>query len=139
MLWISEEIQIPDAELSFSFARSSGPGGQAVNKVNSKAILRWDFRDSQALSIPARARFIQAFQSRLTKEGEVLIASDEHRDQRRNQQACLDRLKEMILQIAKPPKARKPTKPTRGSKERKLAGKKRVGENKALRRKVRFD
>ncbi|RZA09225.1 MAG: aminoacyl-tRNA hydrolase [Proteobacteria bacterium] len=139
MLIVCPEIQIPEEELEFTYARSSGPGGQAVNKVNSKAILRWHPLQSVALSEGARARFLNAFGKRLSKEGALLIASDTFRDQRSNQESCREKLAELLLTIAKPPKVRRPTKPTRGSKERKLDGKKRVGANKALRRKVSHD
>jgi ribosome-associated protein len=139
MLSVSPEIQIPEEELTFTYARSSGPGGQAVNKVNTKAVLRWNFAASRALSEGARARFLERFGGRLTKTGDLIVASDEHRDQRRNQEACREKLQAMLAAIARPPKARRPTKPTRGSKERKLDAKKRVGQNKALRRKISFD
>lgn len=139
MLFAAPEIQIPEEELTFTFARSSGPGGQAVNKVNTKAVLRWDFANSRALSEGARARFLERFGNRLTKNGELIITSDEHRDQRRNQESCREKLAGLLASIARPPKVRRPTKPTRGSKERKLDAKKRVGQNKALRRKVSYD
>jgi ribosome-associated protein len=139
MLFVSPEIQIPEEELSFTYARSSGPGGQAVNKVNTKAVLRWSFAETRSLPEGARSRFLERFGNRLTKTGELIVASDEHRDQRRNQEACREKLIAMLQAIARPPKLRRPTKPTRGSKERKLDAKKRVGQNKALRRKISID
>lgn len=139
MLFVTPEIQIPDEELTFTFARSSGPGGQAVNKVNTKAVLRWNFEGSRALSEGQRARFLERFGNRLTKNGELVISSEEYRDQKSNQDSCREKLISMIQAIAKPPKVRRPTKPTRGSKERKLDSKRRVGQNKELRKKIRYD
>lgn len=139
MLFVTPEIQVPDEELTFTFARSSGPGGQAVNKVNTKAVLRWNFAGSRSLNEGQRARFLERFGNRLTKNGELVIASEEFRDQKSNQDSCREKLVSMLQAIAKPPKVRRPTKPTRGSKERKLDSKRRVGKNKELRKKIRYD
>lgn len=134
MLSISANLAIPDDELQFTFSRSSGPGGQNVNKVNSKATLRWNVRASASLPEGVKQRFTQKFGSRLTKEGELLLVSQEYRDQPKNIQACLDRLREMILLVLIPPKKRRPTKPTRGSKIRTLEAKHRRSQTKANRR-----
>jgi ribosome-associated protein len=128
-------LAIPWRELQFSFARSSGAGGQNVNKVSSKAILRWNFRVSQALPEAVHNRFKEKFASKLTEEGELVIAAETHRDQVRNKQETLKRLSAMIMSVARPPKPRIATKPTKGSKRRRLEGKKLLGEKKALRRK----
>lgn len=131
---ITSRITIPDEELAFSFARSSGPGGQNVNKVNSKATLRWNPTASAALPDEVRARFLKLYASRLTNDGEILITSQESRDQPKNIAICLEKLRGMIQQVLTPPKKRRPTKPTKGSKQRRLNDKKQRSEVKAGRR-----
>ena len=128
------KISIPQDELQFTYARSSGAGGQNVNKVNSKAILRWNPMTSRALTEGVRARFLHSFGSKLTGEGELILMSDRHRDQGRNAADCLEKLKEMISSVWRAPKKRKPTKPTYGSKQRRLQSKKARGETKQGRR-----
>lgn len=127
-------ISIPQDELEFTYARSSGAGGQNVNKVNSKAVLRWRPGASRAMSAPVRERFMARFGSRLTSEGDLVLMSDRHRDQGRNAADCLEKLREMIASVLTPPKKRKPTKPTFGSKMRRLKGKKDHAEKKQGRR-----
>jgi ribosome-associated protein len=134
ILAVNSSITIPDRELQFSFSRSSGPGGQNVNKVSSKATLHFRAVDSPSLPPDVRQRLLTAFKSRLTKEGELVISSQEHRDQSQNIEACLNRLKGMILSVAKPPKRRRATKPSRGSKVRRLTAKKQRSEVKQGRR-----
>jgi len=130
-LQISPNVKIPDAELRLSFARSSGPGGQNVNKVSSKAVLHWDVLTSPSLPPDIRARFLQQYSSRVTKAGEIVIHSEEHRDQPKNIQACYEKLREMIVSVLRPPKKRRPTKPTKGSKVRRLNDKKSRSQTKA--------
>lgn len=133
-LIVNRTITIPDRELKFSFSRSSGPGGQNVNKVSSKATLHFGAADSHSLPPDVRQRLLTAFKSRLTKAGELVISSQEYRDQPQNIDACLSRLKEMILSVVKPPKKRRATKPSRGSKVRRLKAKKQRAELKEGRR-----
>jgi ribosome-associated protein len=133
-LQITPNIKIPDAELRLSFARSSGPGGQNVNKVSSKAVLHFDVLTTSSLPPDVRQRFLERYETRLTNAGEVVIHSEEFRDQPRNIQACYDKLRQMVLTVLRPPKKRRATKPTRGSKVRRLNEKKRRGEVKAARR-----
>jgi ribosome-associated protein len=130
MLQVTPRLAIPDSELEFQFVRSSGPGGQAVNKVSSKAQMRWNFASSTALPWEVRQRFREKFQSRLTTLGELVLSSGRNRDRLQNQQDCLDKLRDMILAVAEPPKLRKKTKPSFGSKQRSKAEKKRQGEKK---------
>lgn len=133
-MWIlSDKIQIPESDLKFTYARSSGPGGQNVNKVNSKAILHWN-----PSKLPERvlARFLQKYP--LTVDGNIVIMSDRYRDRLRNQEDCLEKLKAMILQSAIEPKIRKKTKPTRSSLRRKENTKKMHAEKKKNRSK-RFE
>jgi len=112
---INSRIQIPDDELQFTFVRSSGPGGQNVNKVNTKAVLRWSVQASPSLPEGVRGRFFEKFAQRITGDGEVVITSQRFRDQRQNEQDCLEKLREMLLVVATPPKRRRKTKPTRAS------------------------
>lgn len=127
-------INIPREEIEFTYARSSGAGGQNVNKVNSKAILRWNPTTTRALREDQRERFLRKFSTRLTSEGELILMSDRHRDQGRNAADCMEKLREMIASILRPPKARKATKPTFGSKMRRLKSKKEHSEKKQSRR-----
>ena len=134
MLYVNETISIPDTEFSFSFARSSGPGGQNVNKVNSKAIMQWDASRSVQLPEAVRERFLAAYARRLTKEGILVISSQRYRDQGRNVADCLSKLRDLILSVAIAPTQRRATKPTRGAKQRRLSEKKANSERKQARR-----
>jgi ribosome-associated protein len=125
MLTVNEYLQIPDDELHWSFVRSSGPGGQNVNKVASKAVLRWDLAGSTNVPEPVKARLRTLQRRRVTSEGELIVTSQRWRDQERNRQDCLDKLREMLLEATHVPRPRKPTKTTRGAKERRLANKRR--------------
>jgi ribosome-associated protein len=124
MLQITNSIGIPDDELEFSFSRSSGPGGQNVNKVSSKATLRWGAQASRQLPPGVRERFLAKYGNQLTKDGDLVIYSQEFRDQPKNIEACREKLRAMIASIVIPPKKRRPTKPTKGSKVRRLNDKK---------------
>ncbi len=138
-LVIADEFQVPPRELSFSFSRSSGPGGQNVNKVNSKATLRWNARRSPSLPEAVRQRFLARFARRLTAGGEIIVVSQRYRDQGRNVADCLAKLRELIQSVAAPPTPRKPSRPTRGSKMRRLADKQAQSHRKAGRRSPRSE
>lgn len=133
-LEITSTIRIPSEELRFTFARSSGPGGQNVNKVSSKAVLHFAVATSPSLPEPVRARFLSRYASRLTTEGELVITSQKHRDQPRNITDCLDKLRELVQSVVTPPKRRRPTKPTAGSRQRRLTSKRQQSEKKQQRR-----
>jgi ribosome-associated protein len=133
-LIVNAAITIPAAEVGVSYARSAGPGGQNVNKVNSKAILRWRVLESPSLPAAVRQRFLAHFGNRVTNDGEIVIAADEHREQPRNLTACYDRLRAMILSVAKPPTRRIKTRPSRGAVERRIQSKQRNSEKKQQRR-----
>src|SRR5262245_32195494 len=126
-------IDIPREELDVSFARSGGPGGQNVQKVSSKALVRWKPAASRALPEDVKSRLLAQQRHRLTNEGELLITSQRTRDQGRNLEDCLDKLREIVRRALTPPKPRRPTKPTRGSKERRLVAKKQRAHRKASR------
>lgn len=135
-LEVNNRIRIPLDEFEFSYSRSSGPGGQNVNKVNSKALLRWPVVVSPSLPEPVRERFFAHYRNRITAEGDVLISSQRFRDQARNVDDCLDKLREMLAVAATPPTRRKRTKPTRGSIKRRLENKRHKSQKKQSRREV---
>lgn len=134
MIVVSDAVTIPDAELAWEYARSGGPGGQNVNKVASKATVRWAFDGSEAISPDAKARLAAAHPSHVTADGEFLVTSQEYRDQERNRQRCEEKLAAMVLAALTPPRPRKKTKPTKASQRRRLDAKKRQGEKKASRK-----
>jgi ribosome-associated protein len=132
-------VKPPLAELRFTFARSSGPGGQNVNKVESKAVLHWDVAASRAVPPAVRARFRSRFARRISGEGVLVIASQRHRERERNVAECLGRLEAMLAEVAAPPKPRKATRPSRAARERRLSEKKRASRRKAERRRRNDD
>lgn len=132
-LVVNNQITIPRDELQFTFARSSGPGGQNVNKVNTKAVLHWSIYQSQSLPGAVRDRFARRFATRISDAGQVVIQSDTHRTQARNVSECLDRLRAMLLSVARPPTPRKKTKPSRAAKEKRLRRKHHRSSTKRLR------
>ncbi|MGE3106988.1 MAG: alternative ribosome rescue aminoacyl-tRNA hydrolase ArfB [Phycisphaerales bacterium] len=109
--------------VEFSYSRSSGPGGQNVNKLSTKAELRVR-PDLLPISPRASARLIELAGSRVTTAGEIILTCESHRSQSRNKSECLDKLREMLIAAMAVPKVRRRTKPSRGSKERRLAEKK---------------
>lgn len=137
-LRITPVIVIPESELSEDFILSSGAGGQNVNKVASAVQLRFDALHSTSLPDDVRIRLLRLAGHRLTKEGVVIVTARESRDQVRNRQIARERLAELIRRATLVPKKRKPTRPTRASKERRLETKKRDARVKRQRSK-RFD
>jgi ribosome-associated protein len=135
LLSVTETLSIPLAEFQFEFARSGGPGGQNVNKVNSKATLRWTPSESPSLPPATKARLLRAVEARLTKDGELLVTSQLTRDQGRNVEDCLEKVRELVLTAAKPPKPRRASRPTLASKVRRVEAKLRRSSTKRLRRK----
>ena len=124
MLRVTPTISIDDSELEESFIASTGPGGQNVNKVATAVQLRFDVVHSPALPGPVRLRLIALSGSRLTKDGVLILTGRQYRTQERNRADVRARLVELIREAAVIPKKRRPTKPTRASKERRLEGKK---------------
>jgi ribosome-associated protein len=137
-LRISSSIVIPERELSESFVLSSGAGGQNVNKVASAVQLRFDALHSAALPDAVRVRLMQIAGHRLTKDGTIIIVARESRDQVRNREIAREKLAELVRAATHVPKKRRPTKPTKASKERRIDGKKRDARTKRQRSK-RFD
>ena len=131
---IDERLSIPDEELEWTFARSGGPGGQNVNKVNSRAVLRWQLGRNTSLPAEVRSRLRALQRNRVTTEGDLVLQSQQHRTQQGNREACLERLREMVRRAATVPKARKATRPTKGSRQRRLAAKKARSQLKQQRR-----
>jgi len=134
---VAPGVRVPDAALRFAFSRSSGPGGQHVNKTNTQAELRVDLDDLAGpggLRPAAVRRLRDLAGSRLTKDDELVIVASDHRSQSRNRKACLERLRGLLVAAMATPKRRKPTRPSRGSIERRIRGKKRRGEIKRMRK-----
>ena len=136
---IAAGVVIPDQELALSFVRSSGPGGQNVNKLATAAQLRFDLANSTALSGAVKARLRTLSGRRVTGQGELLIIARNHRTQEANRREAEGRLAELIRAALTPPKLRRATKPTRASKERRLEGKARGRHTKRLRAKPGWD
>lgn len=133
MLEVSHNVKIPDSELSESFIRASGPGGQNVNKVASAVELRFDVANSPSLPEPLRARLLARKDRRLTADGVLVIQASRLRDQARNREDARERLTDIIRAAMHVPKKRVATKPTRASKERRIQSKKKRGQNKQTR------
>jgi ribosome-associated protein len=135
-LEVNESITIPESEFDWSYARSGGPGGQNVNKVSSKAILRWNVGASTSLPGHVKHRLCALNRRKVTHTGDLILTSQRYRDQERNRQDCLEKLAELVREAATLPKARRATKPTRGSQARRLADKRHRSALKSGRRNV---
>jgi ribosome-associated protein len=138
-LAVGGTVVIPDSDLSLAFVRSSGPGGQNVNKLATAVQLRFDLAGTAALeeSVKRRARALAG--RRLTDEGAILIVARNHRTQERNRSEALERLAELIARALIEPRRRVPTRPTRAARERRLDGKSRTGARKQQRARVHWE
>ncbi len=136
MVRITPTIAIHENEIKMNFIRSSGPGGQNVNKVASAVQLRFDVKNSPSLSDEVRTRLVRLAGDKMTKDGILIIQARRFRKQERNRQDAMDRLIKLIRKATEQPKAHIKPKPTRTSKERILAAKRRRSEQKRMRRRV---
>jgi ribosome-associated protein len=137
MIRINERLQIPESELTFTASRGGGPGGQHVNKVASRVTLAFDVAGSPSLTEADRRQLVDRLASRLTQEGVLQLSSHESRSQVANREQVTERFATLLRAALKPRKKRHRTKPTRGSKERRLRDKKQRGEVKKGRGRVR--
>jgi ribosome-associated protein len=127
-------VTIPKREIRFAFSRASGPGGQAVNKLSTRAELRVEISAIHGLDEAARDRLRRLAGQRLTASDEIIFTAQTHRSQLDNKQACLDRLCDLVARAARQPTVRKKKKPTRAMKENRLQGKRETAQRKAGRR-----
>jgi ribosome-associated protein len=133
-LRVRPDLVLPADEIEVSYTRSGGPGGQNVNKVESCAILRFSISNSRTLSEDQKRRLRAVLGSRITSEEEILIRADRHRERRRNEGDARDRLATVLSKALLPPRIRKPSRPSRGSVERRLESKRRRSTTKRARR-----
>ncbi|ADH86290.1 alternative ribosome rescue aminoacyl-tRNA hydrolase ArfB [Desulfurivibrio alkaliphilus] len=132
---ISRTLTIPETELAFTAIRAGGPGGQHVNKVSTAIQLFFDIRAS-SLPEPYKERLLALNDRRISADGVVVIKAVRHRSQEKNKEEARQRLRELIAAVTKEPKKRKPTRPTKAAKERRLAAKTRTAKIKGLRKPV---
>lgn len=132
------KYKIPSHEYELSFSRSSGAGGQNVNKVNSKATLHWNALKSTTLPLSVMDRFLKKYQNKLSVEGILTLSSQEHRTQHLNIAAVIKKLHDMIESVSIAPKIRKKTKPTKSSINDRIKEKKSRGDTKKLRQEKLF-
>jgi ribosome-associated protein len=139
MLAVDSRIRVPLRELRFRFSRSSGPGGQNVNKVNTKATLHWNVEANRSLPADVRERFAARYRRRISANGELVISSQRFRDRGRNVADCLEKLRALLADVASAPRPRRETRPTKGARERRLAEKRARSETKQRRRRPSED
>jgi len=138
-LIVTGSVRIPKSEFTFTFVRSSGPGGQNVNKVSTKACLRWAVVDSRSLDEDIKNRFLIKYRRRITSDGDFLLNSQRYRDQPRNVADCLEKLRALIEAVVAAPVPRKKRKPSRGARERRLKEKRERSRKKDARRRPGTD
>lgn len=136
---MSNKFRVPRNEISLAFSRSSGAGGQNVNKVNSKAEVRWDIASSSSVPREVLGRFLSRYKNRLDADGLVFVTSERERDRERNIEDAISKIEEMVASVWERPKPRIKTKPTKGSKRRRLKEKSAHGEKKQNRKVDRKD
>lgn len=131
MIRITGNLSIDEREIGLDFIRASGPGGQNVNKLSTAVQLRFDVRNSPSLQDDVRTRLERLAGSRLTREGVLVLTAQRFRTQERNREDAIERLVELIRQATHKPKPRRPTKPSKAAKEKRLQGKARRSRIKA--------
>lgn len=131
-----EGLRLPLAELKWKYSRSGGPGGQYVNKVSTKVMLVWPVTTTTSLPEDVRERFLARYRSRISARGDLVLISQRTRSRQQNRQGLLERLRTMLEAVAAPPRRRRPTKPTRASRARRLAAKRHRAQTKQGRRAV---
>jgi ribosome-associated protein len=134
---VAPNVRSPLSEIEFSYAKSGGPGGQNVNKLNTKAVLRWPIMSSTAMPQEVHLRFLEKYKNDVTVQGDLVLDSTRHRSALENTEDCLEKLRAMIVAVLKPPRPRRPTKPTKASQRRRLDAKKKQSEKKSGRRNQR--
>ncbi len=131
---IGRGVEIPSSEIDMSFSRSGGPGGQHVNKTETRVTLRFDVANSPSLPEEIRAKLLKRLASRLTNDGELLISADKHRERPKNLSEARRRMREIMAAALVEQKKRTKTRPGKGAKRRRLADKKKQSEKKAMRK-----
>jgi ribosome-associated protein len=134
MIQITPSVWLPSEEITFTFARSRGPGGQNVNKVSTQVTLHFDVAQSTALSAELKSRIYQKLGNRITQAGMLHVTSRKHRTQAANRREALQRFIELLAEAFRPQRQRKPTRPTGTSREKRLEDKARRARTKRLRR-----
>ena len=132
---VSPELTIDEAELEVLTTTSRGPGGQHVNRSETRVVLRWNVLESASLTDEQRSRLVQKLASRISREGVLQVAAEDHRSQTRNRDLARERLAELVADALKRERPRKPTRPTRASQQRRVDDKKKRGSIKEKRRK----
>lgn len=130
---INDTVAIPASELDFSYARSSGPGGQNVNKVETKVVLRFDLARTESLHPLARARALRKLHTRVTKAGQLVLHCDQYRDRERNRAEAVERFRQMLGEAIARPRRRVATRPSRAQRERRISDKKQRSKRKRQR------
>lgn len=138
LLKVTRGLRIPMKEFDFTFSRSSGPGGQNVNKVSTKAQLRWNVAGSHSMNDTINQRLFKLHRRRITSDGDLIVSSQRYRDQSRNVADCLEKLRQILLQAAETPKRRKKTKRPKSAVEQRLKEKRQQAEKKRRRRQPRL-
>ena len=139
ILEVTPRIRISCGEFDWGVARSSGPGGQNVNKVNSKVMLRWPLLTSEGLPSDVRDRFVAAYKRRMTTEGDLVLTSERFRDQPKNVADCLEKLRDLLMAVAVAPKPRRVFKPSKASKRRRVESKRQRTEVKQRRQRPQVE